>query len=507
MSHYKSQYLKPNPEGLKKIKHIVVLMLENRSFDNMLGWLYDDEKPPRNQEFEGLNDKLWNPLNNLDTDGLPFVEKVYIRKNGQAPKFGSYAIQHKKDYPVKMNLPDPDPGEGYKDTNHQLFGHYNVATLYPPEPTNMGFVNNYQNAMLYGTYSFGDAPTDPRDIMACYTPAQTPVLSTLAKSFAVCDHWHCSVPSQTLPNRDFVHAATSTGYVNNKPDAMCDAKTIYQMIDEAIEDGRDDLSWGIFSGEKDGEPFSLTQTIMTQLHDFKYQKNIHPISKFYKAAKKSKLPSYSFLEPQFSGPGQNDQHPDQDITPGEHLIAKVYKALVEADSWEETLLVVTYDEHGGLYDHVAPGKATPPDGDSATPGQDGFLFNRFGVRVPAVVISPFIEQGTVGRPSGHTPFDHTSIIATVRNCFDLPGYLTQRDKNAPDLSCLLTRDTPRDDKPRVKPLPLPRSKTPQKDMSENDLQRLCADALQSLGGVKPRKNETLHDYIHRAYSKKFKSAK
>ena len=256
-----SQYLEPNETALEKIKHIVVLMLENRSFDNLLGWLYDGEQPPRGQQFEGLHSGLWNPLDNIDADGMPFIEQVYIRKNG-APTKKKYGKP--SDSKPDFTLPAPDPGEGYKDTNHQLFQFYDVAIEYPPQPTNMGFVNNYKNAMLYGTLTYGDAPTDPREIMACYTPDQTPVLSTLAKQFAVCDGWHCSVPSQTLPNRDFVHAATSCGYVNNKPQANCDAPTIYNKIQDAIKNNnRTDLSWKVYSGTSKGQPFSLTRLIMT----------------------------------------------------------------------------------------------------------------------------------------------------------------------------------------------------------------------------------------------------
>ena len=225
-----TQYLEPRPGVLKKIKHIVVIMLENRSFDNLLGWLYDGEAPPRGQHFEGLHEDLWNPLANIDSDGNPFTEQVYVRKNGQPYRLGRKTIQSK----AKFNLPSPDPGEGYRDATYQLYGTYQVDTIYPPWPTTLGYVDNYKNAMLYGTFSFQDAPTDPREIMNCYTPEQTPVLSTLARQFAVCDQWFCSVPSQTLPNRAFVHAATSCGCANNKPKMSCESPTIYNQIQTAI---------------------------------------------------------------------------------------------------------------------------------------------------------------------------------------------------------------------------------------------------------------------------------
>ena len=494
-----SQYVEPNEAALENIKHIVVLMLENRSFDNLLGWLYDGETVPRGQEFNGLHAGLWNPLDNIDADGTAFIEQVYVQKNGAPPKkkFGGNPPPSAPDY----TLPAPDPGEGFKDTNHQLFQYYDVAIQYPPTPTNMGFVNNYKNAMLYGTFAYGDAPTDPRRIMTCYTPAQTPVLSTLAKQFAVCDEWFCSVPSQTLPNRDFVHAATSSGHVNNQPVANCDAPTIYNKIQDAVKnDNRStDLSWKVYSGTSKGQPFSLTRLIMTALHSPEMDANFVSINQFYADAASGNLPSYSFLEPQFSNPGQNDQHPPSDVRAGEQLIADVYNAVVNSPQWTETLLVITYDEHGGCYDHVAPpAHATPPD---SAPGQYGFTFNRFGVRVPTVLISPYIEAGTICRPAGFTPFDHTSILATARNCFKLDAPLTPRDAAAPDLSCALTLTTPRTDKPSVKPLPFS-VKNPKPHV--NELHKTIAETLTNLTGKKPAAGENIHDFIHKAYKAHFK---
>lgn len=485
----------PDANPLSRIKHVIVLMLENRSFDNLLGWLYTDKNPPpRGQAFEGLRPDMWNPLDNIDADGIPFVEKVYVRKNGEPPAFGSAA---KRKYPkCDFTKPAPDPGEGFKTTNHQLFGQYDVALLYPPEPTNMGFVNDYRDANLFNTYTFGEAPADPRDIMITYTPEQTPVLSELARQYAVCDHWYGSVPSQTLPNRHFVHAATSTGQVNNKPDSDCDAKTIYNAIQDAIDGGRKDLSWRIYCGTGKGGMFCLTRLVMTQIQDKKFDGNFQPIEQFYKDCADGNLPSYTFLEPQFHYPGYNDQHPPQDIRPGDKLMADIYNAVSSGPQWNETLLVLTYDEHGGCYDHAPPpGGAKHPDKDKQ-PGQDGFLFNRFGVRVPTVVISPLIEAGTVLRPEGYTPFDHTTVISTARKCFGLDEPLTQRDAHAPDLGCALTLDTPRTDKVVVKPLPLPDE---DKSPKVNDLHHLVADILAEKTGKQKPSDEEIHNFVHEAY--------
>ena len=173
------QYLPQQLEALKKnIDHIVVLMLENRSFDNLLGWLYEDGAP-NDQEFDGLNYNMWNPLDNVDSNGNRFTEQVPVRKNGHEYFLGGKKVTPEK---VDYTLPNPDPGEGFADTTFQLYGTYKVDADYPPAASNQGFVNNYKDAQLYGTYCFQDGVCDPREIMTCYTPEQLPVLSTLAKT-------------------------------------------------------------------------------------------------------------------------------------------------------------------------------------------------------------------------------------------------------------------------------------------------------------------------------------
>jgi phospholipase C len=163
---------------------------------------------------------------------------------------------------------------------------------------------------------------------------------------------------------------------------------------------------------------------------------------FQAAAKQGKLAAFTFLEPEWSSTG-NSQHPNYDVALGEQLIHDVYYTLRGGPAWNQTLLIITYDEHGGNYDHVSPpGGATPPD---ATPGEFGFDFTRFGVRVPAVLVSPLIKAGTVFRAEG-TPIDHTSILKTVEQRWGLPP-LTARDRAAPDLGAVLTLAAPRTDDP------------------------------------------------------------
>jgi phospholipase C len=348
--------------------------------------------------------------------------------------------------------------------------------------------------------------------MKCYTPQQTPVLSKLARSFAVCDYYFCSVPSQTIPNRDFVHAATSCGHVNNGPEINCDARTIFNQIQDAIDGGRTDLSWGVFSNnlfssgkDKDGkfgkDHFSLTRLIMTQLHGARFDQNFGTQDDFEQRCRSGDLPSYSFLEPMYGGPGQNDQHPPTDIRAGEQLIADIYNMVKASPAFESILFVITYDEHGGCYDHVPPpdGAKNPDPGNK--PGQYGFLFNRFGVRVPCVVVSPYIKPGLIARPQGYTPFDHTSIIKTVQNCFKLTGSLTERDKAAPDFSCLLTLDAPRkDDIPTVIPL---KWDVKAGLASSNDLHRVIGKVLEDMTGNLAPASGDFMEFIQLSYNKLF----
>ncbi|HEX9236613.1 MAG TPA: alkaline phosphatase family protein, partial [Actinomycetota bacterium] len=165
---------------------------------------------------------------------------------------------------------------------------------------------------------------------------------------------------------------------------------------------------------------------------------------FQADAASGRLPGYAFLEPSWGSDG-NSQHPNYDVAKGEELVLSVYRALRDGPDWNQTLLIVTYDEHGGCYDHVPPPTgAIPPDG---TIGEYSFDFTRFGVRVPTVLISPFIAPGTVFRvPAGFTPLDHTSILKTVEVRWGLPS-LTARDAAAPDVGDALSLTVPRTDDP------------------------------------------------------------
>ena len=385
---------------MAEVAHVVVLMLENRSFDSMLGWL-----KPGDPTFRGLTGNETNPGAGA---GPPI--KVWNQPGTD---------------PVTMSIPSPDPGELFsQDMNAQLFGAGNPTT---GTPTMDGFVINYMGQA-------GVAAADADAVMHYFTPDQVPVLSQLATAFGVSDCWHASAPCQTWPNRFFVHTATAGGYVNNAPVHFpYTMKSVFELLDEK------ELAWRIYFHDL---PQSATLANVWASGPTNFRRFE---ADFVSDAMAGKLPAYSFIEPRYFSSNllqliPNDEHPPHNVHYGEQLIATIYNAVRNGPDWEATLLVITYDEHGGCYDHVPPPAAAPPGG----PIPDGFAFDRYGVRVPAVIVSPYIPPGTIVRPPDGAayPFDHTSIIATLREVFELGGPLTGRDAVAPSLVSALSLTGP-----------------------------------------------------------------
>jgi phospholipase C len=387
--------------SLNKINHVVVLMLENRSFDCLLGQLY-----PHSANFNGLVGTESNP----NPPGPPVT--VWNAPGGTSKQV--------------MSIPDPDPGELWTDINQQICGN---RTYSPPAPAAAmsGFVANYLfQATLPDNAALG---YDPRTIMHFFKPDQVPVISALATSFAVSDAWFASAPCQTWPNRFFVHCATANGYENNEPTHFpYEMATIFDRLEAA---GR---AWKIYFTDF---PQSLTlSNLWTHLDHFGLYDH------FKDDVGADQLPAYSFIEPRYFPDFKlaNDEHPPHDVRLGEELIYDIYKTLRAGPRWNETLLVITCDEHGGCYDHVLPPAAPPPA--PPRPNQP-FAFDRMGVRVPAVLVSPYIPPNTIVRaPPGSQALDHTSIIRTLRDRFGLGGPLTERDRNAPSLDLALTLAQP-----------------------------------------------------------------
>jgi phospholipase C len=329
-------------------------------------------------------------------------------------------------------MPGADPGEGYSATNSQLFG--TTTAPVPPVATNQGFVTDFSYTLGWeGQENWSILPgTTANDIMGIFTPATLPVLSGLAQGFAVCDNWFGSVPTETLPNRAFVHAATSQGSMNDSTKTFT-CPTIFSLLTQ------NNISWTVYG--YDDPP--LTRQDFTDITNAP-ESNFGLFTDFQTAAAAGTLASYVFLEPSWGATG-NSQHPNYNVALGEQMIHDVYYALRNGPNWNQTLFIITYDEHGGCFDHVPPPQgAVPPDN---SVGEDSFDFKRFGPRVPTVLVSPLIEAGTVFRvPAGTMPFDHTSILKTIENRWGLSS-LTARDAAAPDVSAVLTLTTPRTDDP------------------------------------------------------------
>jgi phospholipase C len=394
---------------LPKIEHVVVLMLENRSFDCMLGYLY-----PKSEAFDGLDGSKSNPWHRLDGS----VEDVRV--------WNSPAIR-----PEAACIPNRELGELFADINMQLYG---LETVQDGAPSMRGFVDNFMRQ-------------PPEAVMHCFKPAQVPVLSQLATAFGVSDRWHASAPCETWPNRYFAHAGTGGGYVNNEflPLPRLNLRplpTIYRRLKEC------GYSWKIYFHDLPQAATLADLWLNIPAHFSLFEDD------FAEDARNGRLPNYSFIVPRYfaslwTHKAPNDQHPPHNILYGEQLIASVYNAVRSAPTWRRTLLIVVYDEHGGCFDHVPPPPAVPPGG----PCPAGFEFDRYGVRVPAVLISPYVAPGSIIRPPQNPagepifPFDHASIIATLHKLFELGPPMTPRVAAAPDLLCAPTLEQPENDGP------------------------------------------------------------
>ncbi len=377
------------------IEHVIVLMLENRSYDRMLGYLPNGG---------GLAGDEFNRVDPSD----PASEQVHV--SNQAGYITAV-----------------DPAHDFVSVQKQLFGPTGQVTS--PAPMS-GFVASFTEQAK------GDVATG-KTIMQCFDPDQVPALATLARQFCVCDHWFAAVPGPTWVNRFFVHAATSDGVVIDTVEHDYNMKTIYDLL------GENKLSWNIYYGDF---PQSLTlQHLWLSLEHFKGFHNFHT------DLEKGELAAYTFIEPRFLSFHEwqaTDEHPPHDVRMGEYLIAEVYDSLRSSSFWEKSLLVVLYDEHGGFFDHVSPPAGVPnPDGKLSS--NPPFDFTRLGVRVPAILVSPLVEKGQVDS----TIYEHSSLPATVRTLFNLPGSLTARDRAANTFEKNLTLSTPRQDTPLTLPVP------------------------------------------------------
>ena len=364
--------------GLQNLQHIVVLMMENRSFDHMLGSLRADDA-----RINGLT----GTESNTDTTNEP-------AKVSPQAEFQSQL--------------DPDPDHAFDAVYQQLY----YGTSGPPATPSMnGFVQNY--------YAQQKDVGHSRKIMYYFSEDKLPVITTLAKNYALFNGWFSSIPGPTLCNRAFAHYGTSFGNVGMN--VFYYEKTYASIYERLVAAGHSAKLYYFDAASSSLEVVNLLQDQPQLFGTF---------DQFLDACKTGALPQYCFVEPNYSDHGDpsgaeliaSDQHPDHDVQQGEVLIAQVYNAIRNnPDLWKSTALLVVYDEHGGIFDHVPP-PACVSDGYSATPDQTNvpgltFNFDRLGVRVPAILISPWIAKGTVVAgpedPVNGRVFEHASIPATA----------------------------------------------------------------------------------------------
>jgi phospholipase C len=498
--------------GMKDIEHVVVLMLENRSFDGMLGWLYERDAPALNippakpgDAFRGLSSIDPTKFINHANDGL-----------ASPPVRGTWGF----------TVPSVDPGEEFEHVNMQFFG-----TETPPPgavATMTGVLQDFVNVMKSQGYDDATIRATAPMIMQTYTQRQLPVLNQLARHYAVSDDWFASVPSQTNPNRAFLMTGTSHGEVNNgQLETDPRAKELEKILGMGIGDDRfpdntifnalaaANTDWAVF-----WQTSYLPHKISRLLHDAPYlgallallspllaaallgtlealkpytdyidglasdqlssdytwrlfpaiqklpnaSQQFKKLDQFHALARAGQLPKFSYIEPYwtiaqsstnagiknlFTQMG-NDYHPPGNMIVAENFVKDVYASLIaNPAAWNKTLLVITFDEFVGSFDHVAPPKAVPPWGSDTPPfSTNGFAFDRFGARIPSILVSPWIEKGTVFRSNNEVPFDHTSVIATTLKWLGredlIPGF-GERTKHAPMFHDVLTLNQPRTD--------------------------------------------------------------
>jgi phospholipase C len=371
----------------RDIQHVVVLMLENRSFDHMLGFL----------DHGGLEPVTADPVPNPDDPANP-----------ASPIHTPFAL-------TGYDGLSFDPKHGFPDVMSQLTGKDGPWQA-PYDLTNIGFAWNYHLRR--------DAPGE--EVLGCYTPDLLPVLYTLAREYAVCSRWFCSLPSETWPNRLFAHAATSDNLVRNV-DRRYTNRTIFEALSSAGH------HWQIYAGD-------IPQVAaFPELYFHDGGLRFSRLDAFFSHVREGKLRAYSFIEPRHFGSAVSSQHPLARVVLGEELIRAVYEALASNEAiWRSAMLIITYDEHGGFFDRQAPPAAVPPRPDAKDP-EVGFRFDLLGPRIPALVVSPYVAQGTVY----DEVLDHTSIAATLRDLFAFDETLTDRDAAANSVAPALSLQQPR----------------------------------------------------------------
>lgn len=419
----------------RNIKHVVHLMLENRGFDTLLGWLYADGATPAVNHPSLRPGEL--PFYGVASGGSETWQPDDPSFFGNGPYTGGKRMIHRGNWGY-CHMPVSDPGEPWDDVAQQIYGPNRDMNL-PANKRMRGFWLNYQNQPGIGS-------TD--DILATSTPQELPVINTLAKGFAVSDMWFASAPTETNPNRAFSLGGSSLGRKVNETFngvPFTDLRTIFTVFNENRVGAKiyADHYWKWASGKYFTEymfPLGFnTGNLGGSIAHFQY------------AVFSDTLPTFSYLEPTFFGEADptfgTDYHPPGSLYEGEKFLRRMYDTLrSRPEVFAKTLFIVTFDEHGGTYDHITPPTNAP------VPDPLSNDFNRYGVRVPTLLISPWVTPGTVfrgpwypGASNNALPFDHTSVLATLMDWQNIPynrvvdrGWLHARTAVAPTFEDVIT---------------------------------------------------------------------
>jgi phospholipase C len=411
------------------IDNIVVVMMENHSFDSYLGHL---NKYANRTDVESAPDTATNPAamaTPAETDGGAGEGGA----TGDGGAAGGDAATSAGTVPYTHA-----PHLCTLDTDHSWSGTHNEIDNGLMD----GFAaqnEGYNKAALPATSTDPSLSSGARALY-WYDERDIPLYYKLASTFAIADHYHCSVPGPTWPNRRFLYAATSFGgtatpsaipdltpypFPGDNPASLLDeletAKIPWMYYSDALALGSVFVTYGAAGGKR------WTRTVEDNFAAFKT------------AAAAGKLPPVSFVDPDLTSELMNgnggDEHPPGDIQNGQEFVSEVVQAVTSSPQWKHIALFITHDEHGGFYDHVAPPKACPPD--------DGFVpvptanemitggFDLLGIRVILIAVSPYAKPAYVG----HHIYDHTSITRFIEAKFNLPA-LTGRDANAEPLTDL-----------------------------------------------------------------------
>lgn len=436
-----------------QIDHVVLLMFENRAFDHMMGWRHG---------VNGLTGSEYNLVNTSDSAS----RKIFVGKS--SPYIGPF-----------------DPDHSTKPTTDKIFGEACLAKNCS-QPTMDGFIE-------YAVGKRGKPIDEASSLLNMFTPDRLPVMNALASEFALFERFFCSHPGPTWPNRLFQLMGSSKGCTAT---SVFDPKTLLytgRTIFDIAEDGGHD--WAFYYADA---PLEMAMIEKLTLHPGK----VKGWKTFLRDIREGKLPKFSWVNPRWfvnasSGEGASDQHPDHDVRLGEALMKEVYEELRASPKWNNTLFIIDYDEHGGFYDHVPPPMNIPAPDDLKSFPDQGFKFDRLGVRIPALLISPWVPKGTViseprpeEKPFANSEFDLTSIIATFRK-MAAPNAkpLTKRDAWAATFEGRLSETSPRVDCPMTLP-DAPKTLGMAHAANEaaqplNDLQSDIVAAFHVLGGLDP----------------------